>query len=60
MRLQGKYSEAIPVLERALSIRKTKLGDDHHDTVDSQNSLDDARRHVHLQAIRYYRSRIFW
>lgn len=60
VRPQGKYSEAIPLLERALSIRKAKLGDDHHDTVESQDSLDDARRQVHLQAIRYYRSTIFW
>lgn len=38
--------EAIPLLERALSIRVEKLGGSHPDTVSCQNSLEIARQKV--------------
>ena len=46
---QEKYTEAIPLLERALSIRTKKLGENHPDTVSSQNSLEIARKKVRAQ-----------
>ncbi|MEZ2319061.1 MAG: tetratricopeptide repeat protein [Microcoleus sp.] len=36
---QGKYQEAIPLLERVLSIRKKVLGNEHPDVVTSLNNL---------------------
>ena len=41
-----KYTEAIPLLERALSIRTKKLGENHPDTVSSQNNLEIVRKKV--------------
>ncbi|CAB1096067.1 unnamed protein product [Ectocarpus sp. CCAP 1310/34] len=39
-----QYTDAVPLLERALSIRMKKLGENHPDTVSTQNSLDVVRR----------------
>jgi len=36
---QGKYSEAIPLAERALAIRKKVLGDNHPNVATSLNNL---------------------
>jgi CHAT domain-containing protein/tetratricopeptide (TPR) repeat protein len=36
---QGKYQEAIPLLERVLSIRKKVLGNEHPDVASSLNNL---------------------
>ncbi|CAN0352118.1 unnamed protein product, partial [Hapterophycus canaliculatus] len=36
---QGKYAEAIPLLERAFEIRKKVLGGDHPDTIGGQDDL---------------------
>lgn len=38
-RPQGKLSEAVPLLERALAIYMKKLGESHEWTVDTQESL---------------------
>ncbi|CAN0163684.1 unnamed protein product, partial [Ectocarpus fasciculatus] len=46
---QEKFTEAIPLLERALSIRKTKLGDNHPYTVGTHNSLKVVREKVRAQ-----------
>ncbi|CAN0424737.1 unnamed protein product, partial [Ectocarpus fasciculatus] len=37
---QGKQDRAVVLLERALSIRMTALGDLHPDTVATQNTLE--------------------
>lgn len=44
--LQERYIEAIPLLERALSIRMLKLGGSNPDTVNTQNSLEFTREKV--------------
>ena len=36
---QGKYDEAIPLAEKALAIRKKRLGDNHLDTAESLNNF---------------------
>ncbi|EGJ35285.1 MULTISPECIES: tetratricopeptide repeat protein [Moorena] len=36
---QGKYSEAIPLAERALEIRQEILGEEHRDVAESLNNL---------------------
>jgi CHAT domain-containing protein len=36
---QGKYQEAIPLMERSLQIRETQLGANHPDTATSLNNL---------------------
>ncbi|MEH1800478.1 MAG: tetratricopeptide repeat protein, partial [Nostoc sp.] len=36
---EGKYSEAIPLAERALAIRKQILGEEHPDVATSLNNL---------------------
>ncbi|CCI31016.1 Similar to tr/Q7NLR0/Q7NLR0 (fragment) [Microcystis sp. T1-4] len=38
-RVQGRYSEAEPLYQQALAIRKQQLGDNHPDTATSLNSL---------------------
>ncbi|CAN0492088.1 unnamed protein product, partial [Laminaria digitata] len=43
---QEKYTEAISLLERALSIRTKKLGGNHPYTVSTQNSLELVRKKV--------------
>ncbi|CBN80054.1 hypothetical protein Esi_0031_0001 [Ectocarpus siliculosus] len=43
---QGKHNEALPLLERASSIRGKKLGENHHYTVDTQISLERVQKHV--------------
>ncbi|CAN0519334.1 unnamed protein product [Ectocarpus sp. 12 AP-2014] len=43
---QEKYTEAISLLKRALSIRTKKLGENHPDTVSSQNTLEIVRKKV--------------
>lgn len=48
-RPQEKYTEAIPLLEEALSIRTKKLGENHPDTVKSQNNLEIVRKKVRAQ-----------
>ncbi|CAN0431476.1 unnamed protein product, partial [Scytosiphon promiscuus] len=42
--LQEKYTEAIPLLERALKIRMNNLGESHPDTVSTRNSLEIVRK----------------
>ncbi|CAN0310884.1 unnamed protein product, partial [Ectocarpus fasciculatus] len=37
---QGKQDRAVVLLERALSIRMTALGDNHRDTVATQNAME--------------------
>lgn len=48
-RPQEKYTEAIPLLERALSIHMKKLGGSHPDTLSSQNNLEIVRQKVRAQ-----------
>lgn len=43
---QEKHSEAVPLLERALSIRVKRLGENHADTVSTLDSLNLARGKV--------------
>eukprot|EP00903_Cladosiphon_okamuranus_P016965 g15639.t1 len=43
---QENYTEAIPLLERALAIRTNKLGDNHPDTVGTRINLDAVRKKV--------------
>ncbi|CAN0549261.1 unnamed protein product [Ectocarpus sp. 12 AP-2014] len=43
---QGKHKEAIALLERVLSIRMQKLGENHPDTVSSKKSLEMVRKKV--------------
>ncbi|CAN0387184.1 unnamed protein product [Pylaiella littoralis] len=43
---QEKYTEAISLLKRALSIRTKKLGEDHPYTVGTRNSLEIMRKEV--------------
>lgn len=45
-RPQENYAEAIPLLERALAIRTSKLGENHPDTVSTRNILDAVRNKV--------------
>ena len=46
-----KYNWAIPLLERAFSIRKKKLAEtqNYQDTVDTRNGLEHARKQVREQ-----------
>ncbi|CAN0533124.1 unnamed protein product, partial [Ectocarpus sp. 12 AP-2014] len=37
---QHKYTEAVPPLKRALSIRTKKLGGNHQDTVNTRAVMD--------------------
>ncbi|CAN0202076.1 unnamed protein product, partial [Ectocarpus fasciculatus] len=46
---QEKFTEAVPLLERALSIRTKKLGDKHPDTVSTQNWLEHVREKIRAQ-----------
>lgn len=46
---QEKYTETISLLERAVSIRMEKLGENHPDTVSSQNNLEIVRKKVREQ-----------
>lgn len=48
-RLQELYEEAIPLFERALSIRTKKLGPNHPDTIGTQTALDTVRRKVKVR-----------
>jgi len=52
---QGKYSEAQPLYERALEIRRRLLTDDHPDTAASYNkvaaNLDDQGKHAQGQIL---------
>ena len=48
-RPQSNHSEAIPLLERALSIRMKKLGGSHPDTISSQNNLESVQKKVRAQ-----------
>lgn len=43
-RPQEKYTGAISLLERALSIRVEKLGGNHPDTVSTQNTLETVKK----------------
>lgn len=45
-RLQHKHEEAVPLLERALAIRMSALGEGHNDTTLSQINLEMAQREV--------------
>lgn len=45
-RLQHKHEETVPLLERALAIRVSALGEDHKDTTLSQINLEMAQRQV--------------
>lgn len=45
-RPQGKYAGGVQLWERAVSIRQTKLGDDHPDTVIAQKNLENALNQV--------------
>lgn len=45
-RIQGKHNKAISLLEAASSIRRKKLGEIHHSTVDIQISLERVRKHI--------------
>jgi len=36
---QGRYQEAVPLLERSLAVREQSLGPDHPDTANSLNNL---------------------
>lgn len=48
-RPQEEYGEAIPLFERALSIRTKKLGANHPYTVGTKNYLESVRRKVRVQ-----------
>lgn len=48
-RPQAKYTEAIPLVERALSIKTEKLGENHPDTVATRNALECAQEKVRAQ-----------
>lgn len=48
-RPQEKFTEAIPLLERAFKIRVKKLGEKHPDTVSSLKSLTTVRARVSAQ-----------
>ncbi|CAN0518584.1 unnamed protein product [Ectocarpus sp. 12 AP-2014] len=41
--IQDKYTEAVPPLERALSIRTKKLGGNHQDTISTRAVLERVR-----------------
>ena len=43
-RVQGRYSEALPLLERVLAIRRSELGENHRDTLLSESLLQEARQ----------------
>ncbi|CAM9623020.1 unnamed protein product [Ectocarpus sp. 12 AP-2014] len=43
---QGEHNDALPLLERASSIRRKKLGENHHCTVDTQISLERVQKYV--------------
>ncbi len=45
-RPQENYTEAIPLLERALAIQINKLGENHPDTVKTQKNLEAVRKKV--------------
>lgn len=47
-RPQEKNGEAIQLLERALSIQKAALGENHPDTVRTQNYLELVREEVRV------------
>lgn len=49
-RSQEEYRKAIPLFERALSIRTKKLGANHPHTVGTQNSLEIVRKKVRAQS----------
>ncbi|CBJ28328.1 Tetratricopeptide repeat family [Ectocarpus siliculosus] len=51
-RPQEHYVEAIPLFERALSIRTRKLGGSHPDTAGTRNGLDVVRRKARLELVR--------
>ncbi|CAM9386450.1 unnamed protein product [Ectocarpus sp. 12 AP-2014] len=44
--VEGRHNEALPLLERASSTRRTKLGENHHYTVDTQISLERVQKHI--------------
>lgn len=46
---QGKHNEVLPLLERASSILRKKLGENHHSTLDTQISLERVQKHVREQ-----------
>lgn len=50
-RRQEKYTEAIPLLERALSIRTQRLGGNHPQTIRIRGSLELLRTMVTAQRI---------
>ncbi|CAN0216421.1 unnamed protein product [Ectocarpus sp. 13 AM-2016] len=43
---QENHKEAFPLLERALTIRTKKLGENHPDTVGTRNRLEFVREKV--------------
>ena len=43
---QGKHKEAVPLSERAYSIHKEKLGENHHTTVGAHIILEHVRKRV--------------
>ncbi|CAM9890379.1 unnamed protein product, partial [Ectocarpus fasciculatus] len=48
-RSQEKFTEAIPLFERALSIFTKTLGDNHPNTVIAQNWLEVVREKIRAQ-----------
>lgn len=46
---QENYMEAFSLLERALAIRTKKLGENHPDTISTQNDLEAVRQKVRAQ-----------
>lgn len=49
---QGKHNEAIPLLERAYSIRRKRLGEKHPSTVETWISLEHVRNHAREEEAR--------
>lgn len=43
-RVQGRHSEALPLLERTFAIRRIRLGENHQSTIFSGRLLQEARR----------------
>lgn len=43
---QGMHNEAIPLLERAYSVRRKRLGENHPSTVETWISLEHVRNHA--------------
>ncbi|CAN0369397.1 unnamed protein product [Ectocarpus sp. 12 AP-2014] len=54
--IQDKYTEAVPLLERALSFRTKKLGGNHQDTVNTRAVLERVLEKVRAQFSRLVRT----